>query len=149
MGVRAPLQGFDSFWAGRTQGVALGYLSVPRWGVGGGLGRGWRIGGQMVMESARERPTPSPGQRPGVSLAANPCVLKERRSEVDEAPSAVRCDICGVPSERGPGGPWPNPGRGPGLVCEAPSGQRCRPLGGHWRWAKHKPSVPDSLPRCN
>ena len=44
MGVRAPLQGFDSFWAGRTQGVALGYLIVPRWGVGGALGCGWRVG---------------------------------------------------------------------------------------------------------
>ena len=48
MEVRAPLQGFDSFWAGRTQGVALGYLIVPRWGVGGALGCGWRAGAWVV-----------------------------------------------------------------------------------------------------
>ena len=48
MEVRAPLQGFDSFWAGRTQGVALGYLIVPRWGVGGALGRGWCVGAWVV-----------------------------------------------------------------------------------------------------
>ena len=44
---------------------------------------------------------------------------------------------------------WHYTGRCPGLVCAAPWGQIWCHWGGHWRWAKDKPSVPKSLPRCN
>ena len=55
------------------------------------------------------------------------CVLKERRIGRARTGDAT---ICGVPSERGVGGPL-FPGRCPGLVCVAPLGPESHASLGH------------------